>query len=139
MERGFTVVELLAVIVIIALLSSITMLKINDSSIERRKQDYKNMVKLIEKNTSILISSDNEIYSKVTNNLVNSSDNCKIFYQVLIDNNLVDETEKNPITGDYINPESYTIVSIDNNYNLKYKFVNIDENTEDINIKNCLD
>ncbi len=139
MKRGFTVVELLAVIVIIALLSSITMLKINDSSIERRKQDYKNMVKLIEKNTSILISSDNEIYSKVTNNLVNSSDNCKIFYQVLIDNNLVDETEKNPITGDYINPESYTIVSIDNNYNLKYKFVNIDENTEDINIKNCLD
>lgn len=139
MKRGFTVVELLAVIVIIALLSSITMLKINDSSTERRKQDYKNMVKLIEKNTSILISSDNEIYSKVTNNLVNSSDNCKIFYQVLIDNNLVDETEKNPITGDYINPESYTIVSIDNNYNLKYKFVNIDENTEDINIKNCLD
>lgn len=138
-KRGFTLVELLAVIVIIGLLSSITLLKMNDSSRERKKQDYKNMVKLIEKNTSILISTNNEFYTKVTNNIINISDTCKISYQVLIDNNLVDETEKNPMTGDYINRESYVIISVDNNYKLEYKFINVDEDTEGKNIKDCLD
>ena len=50
-----------------------------------------------------------------------------ISYQTLIDKDLVDEREKNPITDDYIDHNSYIIVSIDNNGELKYKFVNIDE------------
>lgn len=126
-RNGFTLVELLAVIVIIGLLSSITLTRVNKFSNERKKQDYNNMVKLVEKNTGMLVSSDDDIYKKVTNKLKNSNTKCSISYQTLIDKDLVDEREKNPITDDYIDHNSYIIVSIDNNGELKYKFVNIDE------------
>lgn len=131
-KNGFTLVELLAVIVIVGLLSSITLTRVNKFSNERKQQDYNNMVKLVEKNTSMLVSSDDDIYKKVTDKLININSKCSISYQTLIDKDLVDEREKNPITDDYINHNSYIIVSIDDNEELKYKFVNIDEekNTE---------
>lgn len=131
-KNGFTLVELLAVIVIIGLLSSITLTRVNKFSNERKQQDYNNMVKLVEKNTSMLVSSDDDIYKKVTDKLIVINSKCSISYQTLIDKDLVDEREKNPITDDYINHNSYVIVSIDDNGELKYKFVNIDEekNTE---------
>lgn len=131
-KNGFTLVELLAVIVIVGLLSSITLTRVNKFSNERKQQDYNNMVKLVEKNTSMLVSSDDDIYKKVTDKLIDINSKCSISYQTLIDKNLVDEREKNPITDDYINHNSYVIVSIDGNGELKYKFVNIDEekNTE---------
>lgn len=132
-KNGFTLVELLAVIVIIGLLSSITLTRVNKFSSERKKQDYNNMVKLVEKNTSMLVSSDDDIYKKVTDKLTDINPKCSISYQTLIDKDLVDARERNPITDDYINHNSYVIVSVDDdNGELKYKFVNIDEekNTE---------
>ena len=126
-RNGFTLVELLAVIVIIGLLSSITLTRVNKFSNERKKQDYNNMVKLVEKNTGMLVSSDDDIYKKVTDKLTDINTECSISYQTLIDKDLVDEREKNPITDYYIDHNSYIIVSIDNNGELKYKFVNIDE------------
>ena len=126
-RNGFTLVELLAVITIIALLFSIAALKMGNSSTKRKEEDYKNIVKLIEKNTGMLVSSDDEIYTKVTDKLIKKEDKCRISYRILVNNKLADEEEKNPVTGKNINLNSYIIVSVDDNYNLKYKFVNIDE------------
>lgn len=138
-RNGFTLVELLAVIVIIGLLSSITLTRVNKFSNERKKQDYNNMVKLVENNTGMLVSSDDDIYKKVTDKLTDINPECSISYQTLIDKDLVDEREKNPITDDYIDHNSYIIVSIDNNGELKYKFVNIDEEKNAEQPVSCLE
>lgn len=138
-KNGFTLVELLAVIVIVGLLSSITLTRVNKFSNERKQQDYNNMVKLVEKNTSMLVSSDDDIYKKVTDKLININSKCSISYQTLIDKDLVDARERNPITDDYINHNSYVIVSIDGNGELKYKFVNIDEEKNAEQPVSCLE
>lgn len=138
-KNGFTLVELLAVIVIIGLLSSITLTRVNKFSSERKKQDYNNMVKLVEKNTGMLVSSDDDIYKKVTDKLTDINSKCSISYQTLIDKDLVDARERNPITDDYINHNSYIIVSIDDKGELKYKFVNIDEEKNTEQPDSCLE
>lgn len=138
-RNGFTLVELLAVITIIALLFSITALKMGNSSTKRKEEDYKNIVKLIEKNTGMLVSSDDEIYTKVTDKLIKKEDKCRISYRTLVNNKLADEGEKNPVTGKNINLNSYIIVSVDDNYNLKYKFVNIDEEKNAEQPVSCLE
>lgn len=138
-RNGFTLVELLAVITIIALLFSIAALKMGNSSTKRKEEDYKNIVKLIEKNTGMLVSSDDEIYTKVTDKLIKKEDKCRISYRILVNNKLADEEEKNPVTGKNINLNSYIIVSVDDNYNLKYKFVNIDEEKNAEQPVSCLE
>ena len=138
-RNGFTLVELLAVITIIALLFSIAALKMGNSSTKRKEEDYKNIVKLIEKNTGMLVSSDDEIYTKVTDKLIKKEDKCRISYRILVNNKLADEEEKNPVTGKNINLNSYIIVSVDDNYNLKYKFVNIDEEQNAEQPVSCLE
>ena len=138
-RHGFTLVELLAVITIIALLFSIAALKMGNSSTKRKEEDYKNIVKLIEKNTGMLVSSDDEIYTKVTDKLIKKEDKCRISYRILVNNKLADEEEKNPVTGKNINLNSYIIVSVDDNYNLKYKFVNIDEEKNAEQPVSCLE
>ena len=138
-RNGFTLVELLAVITIIALLFSIAALKMGNSSTKRKEEDYKNIVKLIEKNTGMLVSSDDEIYTKVTDKLIKKEDKCRISYRILVNNKLADEEEKNPVTGKNINLNYYIIVSVDDNYNLKYKFVNIDEEKNAEQPVSCLE
>ena len=138
-RNGFTLVELLAVITIIALLFSIAALKMGNSSTKRKEEDYKNIVKLIAKNTGMLVSSDDEIYTKVTDKLIKKEDKCRISYRILVNNKLADEEEKNPVTGKNINLNSYIIVSVDDNYNLKYKFVNIDEEKNAEQPVSCLE
>ena len=138
-RNGFTLVELLAVITIIALLFSIAALKMGNSSTKRKEEDYKNIVKLIEKNTGMLVSSDDEIYTKVTDKLIKKEDKCRISYRILVNNKLADEEEKNPVTGKNINLNSYIIVSVDDNNNLKYKFVNIDEEKNSEQPFSCLE
>lgn len=137
-KRGFTLVELLAVIVILGIIISIVTINVNENSNKRKKLDYENMVKLIEKNTELLVSENEKIYTDVTNKLAKMDDKCIINYQVLIDNNLVDEAEKDPRNGKKISHNSYVIISINNNYDLEYKFVNIDDEGDNTSIEYCL-
>ena len=87
----------------------------------------------------MLVSSDDEIYTKVTDKLIKKEDKCRISYRILVNNKLADEEEKNPVTGKNINLNSYIIVSVDDNYNLKYKFVNIDEEKNAEQPVSCLE
>lgn len=137
-KNGFTLVELLTVIVIIAIFASITVLKVSDTASKRKKQDYENMVKLIEKNTEMLVSTNSDIYINVIEKLDSEDDKCKILYQTLIDNDLVDASEKNPVTGKNINTESYIIVSTSTSGDLKYEFINVDDETVDTEIEECI-
>lgn len=138
-KRGFTLVELLAVIVILGIVLSMVTINVTKNSNDRKKLDYENMVKLIEKNTELLVSENSDVYTDVTNKLSGEIKTCKILYKTLIDNNLIDETEVDPRNGDKINPKSYIKVSFNSDYDLEYKFINIDDKEFDSeNIDYCI-
>lgn len=138
-DRGFTLIELLAVLTILSIVIAIGAMNVTDVSKKRREEDYKNVVSMIEKNTELLLSENNDIYIEVTDKLTTLNSKCKITYQTLIDNKLIDETEKDPRTGEKINPESYIIISLDDDYDLMYKFINInDENSNQESVDYCI-
>lgn len=131
-KNGFTLMELMAVLAILGVIVSMTIINVQSVSTKRKKEDYDNLVKLIEKNTKLLISQDKNYYIKVNSKItydknLNKYTSCKIMYNELVENSLIDINQLNPKSGSKINEDSYVLVSVDNDYNLKYEFIDMDE------------
>ena len=131
MKKGFTLVELLAVIAILATILGMIVISVSYYSGKRKNKDYKNTEQLIKTNTN---------YStKVDNKLQTQGDACKITYDVLINNNLMTDDTKNPVTGKNIDSRSYVKVSIDSSYDYNFEFVYVDDDKPASEIlDNCL-
>lgn len=137
MKKGFTLVELLAVIAILSIVLSLVVVNTNYFLNQRKEKDYSNITDIIKKNTDVLINTNNDIYIKV-NNKLSSLDTCKISYQILIDNNLMDKDTINPKTNKIINTDSYIKVTVKSNYDFNYEFIDKDINDTSDEIVDCL-
>ena len=139
MKKGFTLVELLAVIAILATILGMIVISVSYYSGKRKNKDYNNIKEIIEKNTEQLIKTNTNYSTKVDNKLQTQDDACKITYDVLINNNLMTDDTKNPVTGKNIDSRSYVKVSIDSSYDYNFEFVYVDDDKPASEIlDNCL-
>lgn len=134
-RKGFTMVELLAVIVLLSVIFAIALISYNEVFKNRRENDYRNIVSMIEENTKVLVTTDFNISNKVDSLLVRENDDeekeCKISYNLLIQKRLMDDETKDPRTGKIISTDSFIIVSLNENEELEYQFVNMDPDDAD--------
>ena len=139
MKKGFTLVELLAVIAILATILGMIVISVSYYSGKRKNKDYNNIKEIIEKNTEQLIKTNTNYSTKVDNKLQTQGAACKITYDVLVNNNLMTDDTKNPVTGKNIDSRSYIKVSIDSSYDYSFEFVYVDDdNPAQEILDNCL-
>lgn len=135
MRKGFTLVELLAVLVLLAIIVGFVAINAVGFSNQRKEIDYNNIVSLTIDNTKVLINTNKQISKKVDYNLQTSSTNsCKLEYSVLVDNRLMDKDTKNPKTGEKFNGN--IIISLNTQTNeYSYEF---DETNKSSELIDCL-
>ncbi|MBP3635803.1 MAG: type II secretion system protein [Bacilli bacterium] len=138
MRKGFTLVELLAVIVILGIILSIASITITEYSNARKNDDYENIANIIEKNADIFVNTNDEVFNAVNSKLTNINSECKIDYSSLINANLIDGDTINPKTGNKIDKESYVKITLNEDYDFKYTFIDKDEDKTN-QIKSCLE
>ena len=132
MKKGYTLVELLAVIVILAIvLGLVTMSAI--SYFNRRKVvDYENTKKIIVSNAKVLVESTSKEISKTVDKNLTTSNVCRLNYSDLVAYNLVDKDTKNPTTGQVISGTYVKVILNTTTYEYSYEYVdNANENIID--------
>lgn len=137
MKKGFTLVELLAVLLILSIILGVAIFNTNYFTNQRKNKDYDNIVAIILENTDLLVNTNNDIHIKVNEKLSKVS-SCKISYKNLIDDNLMDDSTINPKTNKVINLDSYIKVTLKSNYDFNYEFIDKDINDTSEEIVDCL-
>lgn len=132
MNKGYTLIELLAVIILLGIITSITVISVNDAASKRAAEDYKKLVKTIETSAEIYADENDTILNKLST----TGNSCKFKYQKLIDVNLVDSDQKDPRTKRILSGNNYIVVTVQSGYKLKYQFINVD-NGETTSAQNC--
>ena len=130
-KKGYTLVELLAVIAVLAIILGLVVVNAKLYSDQRRIKDYNNIKELAEKNTETLINTDDEFLEKIEDKT-----QCKVDYSELIEKGLMDKDTKNPVTNVLLNGNSYVEVNcgdLDCSYSFKYK----DDSDYSDSIINC--
>ncbi len=137
-KKGFTLVEVLAVLILLSIILGMVVVNVNYFSNNRKEKDYNNIVNIIEKNTEIFVNDNEDLYISVNDKLTNVGSKCKIEYIKLEEANLMDKDTINPKTGKEINKESYIRVKLNEDYDFEYTFVDKDEMLETEDIELCL-
>lgn len=142
-EKGFTLVELLAVFVILSVILGMVIINVNTYSKQQKEKDYNNLVKIIEENAKVLANNTEELFRGVNNNASNNYtdengnviNGCKFSYDLLVDNKLMDKDTINPISNKkFFENEYYIIASIkDNKFN--YELKQLDNSSSYINCR----
>ena len=137
-KKGFTLVELMASLVILSLISVLMFSTIQTSSNNVKKKNYENIKKMIIESTiSYIVNSSKEDYSldkiKGTNNKCNEILECAHEYSVgdILDKNIYYSSTKNsngqitvlnPITGEGMRNKKFLIYYDTETYSLKGVF-----------------
>ena len=131
-KNGFTLVELLAVIVILAIIMVMVTINVAYFSNKRKEDDYEKMKTLIVENTKQLLETGyiDEVDSAISNS---SSKSCIINYSNLVSRNLMNDDTKNPINNKPLSTTCVKIMIDENTYKYNYTFL---ENCS--GIPNCL-
>lgn len=104
-KRGFTLVEIIAVVVILALVGLIVVPAVLNSINNTKETAYNTMVNNIESVTKLYISENKGEIANI--NVINS--NIKVSLQQLIDSGLIKAPIQDPMTGEPINPANKKI------------------------------
>ena len=133
-KKGFTLVELLAVIIILVIIVGLVVIKSNQYYSSRTNMDYDNLIKIIIENTRTMLETSHTISDKVDKSINrenNASKSCMLNYQVLVDNNYMDSNIKNPKTNNLMS--GYIKIGLSENYEYLIEFVEeISDETSDI-------
>ena len=143
MKKGFTLVELLAVIAILSFITTLVLINSIHYANMRKQRDLENIISIAEENTKVLVTTDFYISNKIDDTLGSLSAStgtaaCKIPYSVLVNKNLMDSDTKNPVTNKVIDGNSYIKVTIDSTNEFKYQFIYVDsEHPSTESLQNC--
>ena len=151
MKKGFTLIELVATITVLAIIVAMVVIDANYFDKERSKKDRENIKSIVEENTKTLVETNPEISSKVNQTLQlleseKETDDtvevaCYIGYKKLVDSKLMSSNTKYPSDNGKkeIDSNSYIKVSLSGSYNYKYEFVYVDEEEATVpSLTNCL-
>lgn len=137
-KKGFTLVELMAVIAILSIVLCIAVINSTKISTNERNRQYDRILEIIESNSKVLVSDNEKLYKAIVSKSsddMSNKDICKFSYKMLVENNLMDEDTVNPKTNKKIIDEDlYIKVSLDE-YN-KYKYT---LEKKDISIDDCIE
>jgi len=129
-NKGYTLIELLAVITILASILTIVVINVNKYSEERKQKDWENIKKIIEDSAKNLAETDPDISVNVDNTL-KENNVCKIDYSELVEKGLIDEDTKNPITNKIISNASYVKIALKStDFTYIYDFVEKDDDSD---------
>lgn len=114
-NKGFTIVELLAVIVIIGLLLIITVPQVQNVSKKSKIKMCKTKLDLIENNLNMYLTSNPDEFEK----LCNGNDSCNITVSAvaelgLVDYNSDEKIVQNPLDNSSLNSQNITIIRNEN-------------------------
>lgn len=136
-ENGFSLIELLAVILILGVVSSIGVIKSIEMSNDEKKKEFDNLKKIIEENAKLLVNENNDLYKGiVSKTTTENSDICKFSYNELVKNNLMDEGTINPLTNKNISEEDYYIIVSNKDGKYKYTLKQLSNDKE--NYEECI-
>lgn len=117
-NKGFSLVELLAVIIILGLISIITVPTIINKYNENKEKQYNQLVSSLESSAKIYTENHIDILNNVT------TQGTKITIEMLIKEELISANTKDPKTGEVLNKNSYVIVKLVND-KIVYQYVEV--------------
>ena len=127
MKKGYTLVELLAVLALLATIIGLVAINAIEYSNERREKDYENIKLIMVDNSKILVESTSKSITKTIDNNLQTNTSCKITFSDLVNNNLMNSETKNPKTNEILSSE-YVKVTLDSStYKYSYEYKEIDE------------
>lgn len=130
-KNGFSLIELLAVILILGVISSIGVVEYIKIGSDEKKKEYNNLKEIIEENAKLLVNENEELCKGIENKTFEeNSDICKFSYKELVKNNLMDEGTINPLTNKNISEEDYYIIVSNNNGKYKYTLKQLSNDKE---------
>lgn len=136
-RNGFSLIELLAVILILGVVSSIGVIKSIEMSNDEKKKEFDNLKEIIEENAKLLVNENNDLYKGIASKTTTeNSDICKFSYNELVKNNLMDEGTINPLTNKSISEEDYYIIVSNENGKYKYTLKQLSNDKE--NYEECI-
>ena len=141
MKKGYTLVELLAVLALLATILTLIAVNAFYFADKRKRKDYQNIKEIIVENAKILVNTNKNVSKIVDYNLqsLQSSDSdevsCILSYDKLVDYDLMDADTKNPITNEVLYKNDKWIKISLKNYNFSYEYI---EDLEGNTFTNCL-
>ena len=127
MKKGYTLVELLAVLAILAII--ISLIAVNAVSLynKRKQEDYNNIKKIIESNAKVYVDTTSKNISKNIDSVLSTNRSCKLSYDILVDNNLMDKDVVDADGNVLYNNNKYIIIRLNSaTYNYSYSFTGDD-------------
>ena len=141
MKKGYTLVELLAVIALLATILGLIAINGFYYSNKRKEKDYENIKALIIDNAKVLVTTNKDVYRVVDYNLqslqISDDDevSCMLSYDKLVDYNLMDKDTENPITNELLYKSNKYIKITLKDYEYSYNYV---EELGDVTFSDCL-
>lgn len=136
-KNGFSLIELLTVILILGIISSIGVIKSIEMSNDEKKKEFDNLKEIIEENAKLLVNENNDLYKGIVSKATTeNSDICKFSYNELVKNNLMDEGTINPLTNKSISEEDYYIIVSNKDGKYKYTLKQLSNDKE--NYEECI-
>lgn len=123
MKKGYTLVELLAVLAILAII--ISLIAVNAVSLynKRKQEDYNNIKKIIESNAKVYVDTTSKNISKNIDSVLSTNRSCKLSYDILVDNNLMDKDVVDADGNVLYNNNKYIIIRLNSTtYDYSYSF-----------------
>lgn len=107
-KKGFTLVEVLAVLVIMGVLMAITIPSIINSLDKKKNREYEKIVEEIESSAKLYVTQNESVQQ-----FLNQSGSINISYNTLVSEGLINGNEIDPLTDEKWNENAYVKVSKD--------------------------
>ncbi|MBQ9023585.1 MAG: prepilin-type N-terminal cleavage/methylation domain-containing protein [Bacilli bacterium] len=136
MKKGYTLVELLAVIILLSIILGLVSINAIHYFNERKEKDYENIKALIVDNSKVLVNSTSKNITKTVDYNLQHYGICKINVSDLVNYGLMDTETNNPLTNESMSNTYVKVTIDDSSYDYVYEYI---DQSDEIGIINCLE